>query len=244
MKLVDTHAHIEDFEDIEDVLARARNKGVVAVVAVGSSSKANVKILTLAAKYSGRVYPAVGIHPLESRGQLEGTVKLVEDNADKCVAIGEIGLDYKYNIERSCQKEIFERMLAIASRHDKPVLLHSRGAWEDVLCCVQAYEIRKVVFHWYSGPLETLDKILDNGYFISATPAVEYSEKHREAIQRTPVEFLLLETDTPVRYRGVPSEPSDTFKVLNAVARIKDIDRDRIAEATTKSACNLFGITC
>ena len=108
---------------------------------------------------------------------------------------------------------------------------------------VQSIGISKAVFHWYSGPNEILKKILDNGYFVSATPAVWHSPKHRNAIEMTPVESILLETDTPVKYGGVPSEPSDVTKVLNMVSKIKNTSIDKLADITTNNACKLFDIS-
>lgn len=240
MRLVDTHAHIDELTDICDALTRARAKQVIAVVAVGSSPGANIRILKLEREHADFIYPAIGIHPIEAGAASSEAVKFVDDNAHSCVAIGEIGLDYSYKVDKNLQKEVFEKMLEIARRYDKPVLLHSRSAWDEVFSCVLNRGVCKGVFHWYSGPLGTLDKILDNGYLVSATPAVAYSLKHREAIQRTPVESILLETDTPVRYRGVTSEPSDVATVLDAVAKIKGLTSDRLAEITTSNACKFF----
>lgn len=242
MRLIDTHAHIDELADVGDALERARDKEVVAVVAVGSSSRANIRILKIEKEHTGSIYPAIGIHPIEAGTASEEAVKFVDENAYSCVAIGEIGLDYSYKVDKNLQREIFEKMLKIARRYDKPVSLHSRSAWDEVFSCVLDQGVRKGVFHWYSGPLETLDKILDSGYLVSATPAVEYSLKHREAIQRAPVESIMLETDTPVRYRGVTSEPSDVTRALNAVAEIKGLAKDRLAEITTSNACNLFDL--
>jgi len=244
MKLVDTHAHVEELTDIEGSLARAKAKGLAAIVAVGSSSQANARVLKLAEDHHNFVYAAIGIHPHEAETESKEAIDFVESQVHKCVAIGEVGMDYKYNVDKSRQREVFDNLLQIARNYDKAVALHSRGSWEDVLSCVQNNDIRKAVFHWYSGPLETLRRILDNGYFISVTPAVGYSPRHREATEVAPIESILLETDAPVRYRGVPSEPSDVAKVLDEVARIKSVSINELAETTTRNACHLFGIPC
>lgn len=242
MKLVDTHAHLEELADIEGSLARARAKGLTAIVAVGSSSQANARVLKLAEDHQNFVYAAIGIHPNEAGTESKEAIDFIESQVHKCVAIGEVGMDYKYNVDRGRQREVLDDLLQIARDHDKAVAVHSRGSWEDVLSCIQDNSVRKAVFHWYSGPLETLRRILDNGYFISVTPAVEYSPRHREATEVAPIESIMLETDAPVRYRGVPSEPSDVTRVLDEVARIKGISVKELADATTRNACHLFGI--
>lgn len=244
MKLIDTHAHIEEINDLDNVIQRAKMNNIMAIIAVGSSIKSNADILSLTSKYNGFIYPSMGIHPIEAETDVKTAITQIISNIDHCVAIGEIGLDYKYNINKTKQKEIFENMLQISKKFGKPVSLHSRKAWDDVFSLVQTIGISKAVFHWYSGPNEVLKKILDNGYFVSATPAVWHSPKHRNAIEMTPVESILLETDTPVKYGGVPSEPSDVTKVLNMVAKIKNISIDKLADITTNNACKLFDISC
>ncbi|NHJ33705.1 MAG: TatD family deoxyribonuclease [Asgard group archaeon] len=244
MKLIDTHAHIEEINELDNVIQRAKMNNVIAIIAVGSSIKSTADILSLASKYNGFIYPSIGIHPIEAETDIKTGIKQIISNIDHCVAIGEIGLDYQYDINKTKQKEIFEKMLQISKKFGKPVSLHSRKAWDDVFSLVQTIGISKAVFHWYSGPNEILKKILDNGYFVSATPAVWHSPKHRNAIEMTPVESILLETDTPVKYGGVPSEPSDVTKVLNMVAKIKNISIDKLADITTNNACELFDISC
>ncbi|MFC1505934.1 TatD family hydrolase [Thermoproteota archaeon] len=244
MKLIDTHAHIEEINDLDNVIQRAKMNNIIAIIAVGSSIKSNADILSLASKYNEFIYPSIGIHPIEAETDVKTAITQIISNIDHCVAIGEIGLDYQYDINKTKQKEIFENMLQIAKKLGKPVSLHSRKAWDDVFSLVQTIGISKAVFHWYSGPNEVLKKILDNGYFVSATPAVWHSPKHRNAIEMTPVESILLETDAPVKYGGVPSEPSDVTKVLNMVAKIKNISIDKLADITTNNACKLFDISC
>ncbi len=242
MRLVDTHAHLDELNDFDDAIERARLKGVAAIVAVGASLKANIRILEIAREHSDFIYPAIGIHPGEAEATSDEALRFIDENAAVCTAIGEIGLDYSYRVDKDLQKTIFKRMLEIAKRHDKPVSLHSRYAWDEVLSYTIDQGIRRGVFHWYSGPSETLEKILDYGYLISATPAIEYSAKHREAVERAAVESILLETDTPVKYRGVASEPSHITRVADAVSEIKNVTVERLAEITTSNACKLFGL--
>jgi TatD DNase family protein len=102
--------------------------------------------------------------------------------------------------------------------------------------------IPKAVFHWFSGPLEILQELLNHGYLISATPAAHYSEKHQKAIREAPLEKLLLETDSPVVYEGRSSEPADVVRTLQAVARIKTISEPEVAKVTTENAVRFFGL--
>ncbi|MFQ6095714.1 MAG: TatD family hydrolase, partial [Candidatus Bathyarchaeia archaeon] len=103
-------------------------------------------------------------------------------------------------------------------------------------------EVKKAVFHWFTGPTDSLERLLEHGYFVSATPAAEYSKEHRRVIEKTPLENLLLETDSPVNYRGLEAEPAHVAKSLSAVAKLKGISESIVAERTTENASSLFGL--
>lgn len=206
-------------------------------------------MLELAEKYKRFVYPALGLHPDNldpDVSQIERNLQFIEDNIEACVAIGEIGLDYKKDVlnksGKDFQKGVLQNLLSLAGKYNKPVILHTRYAWRDSLTLVEEAKVEKAVFHWYTGPLSTLKDIVKNGYFISASPAAEYHEDHRNAIREVPLENLLLETDTPVTYRGHQAEPADVVLSLNAVAGIKGLPPEIVAKITTENAVRFFGI--
>ena len=102
--------------------------------------------------------------------------------------------------------------------------------------------IQKGVFHWYSGPLEILEKIIDHGYYVSATPALAYSPPHQAAMRSAPLERILVETDSPVEYQGRISEPADLMITLEELSRLKGIDLGETKRVTTANAKHFFGI--
>ena len=102
--------------------------------------------------------------------------------------------------------------------------------------------IKKAVFHWYSGPLEVLEKIIDHGYYVSATPALAYSPAHQEAMISAPLERILVETDSPVEYQGRISEPADLMTTLEELSRLKGMDLVETRKITTANAKHFFGI--
>lgn len=248
MELVDTHAHLEEVVDLDAALARAKQAGVIAIIAVGSDLASNQRVLEIARKYPEFVYPALGLHPgsLGDDSHREATFQLMESNLGRAVAIGEIGLDYHYPEARldggvkPAQRQAFCRALSLARDSGKPALIHSRGAWQDCLALAQEMKVEKAVFHWFSGPPEVLKQVVAEGYFISATPAAQYSRPHRQALAQASVERLLLETDSPVVYRGEAAEPAHVLKTLKAVSEIKGIAPDLLARATTANAVGLF----
>ncbi|MDY6966382.1 MAG: TatD family hydrolase [Halobacteriota archaeon] len=240
MKLIDTHAHLEQIKDLKDALYRAKSIGIVAIVAVGMDYKSNLKVLELSELYDGFVYPALGMHPWAIDGDVVEVVDLIECEMGRCVAVGEIGLDYLIKKDKDLQREVFEKMLKIAAFHGKPAIVHSRGdgSFEEALQMVRKYGPKRVVFHWYSGPVEVLEEILSGGYFVSATPSIASREEHREAIEATPVGRLLLETDSPAKN----FEPADVRKALEFIAALNEIEESTHAEITTKNAIEFFGI--
>jgi TatD DNase family protein len=247
--LVDSHAHLEELADLDSAIERAKESGVVAIVAVGSDYQSNNQVLEIAEKYRDFVYPAIGFHPgslAEAISSLERNLQFIEDYMEKVVALGEIGLDYHKELiklsSKDLQKEVFGSILALAKRYDRPVIVHSRYAWRDSFTLVKEAEVEKAVFHWYTGPTNVLKDILSQGYFVSATLAAEYHEEHRRAIKEAELESLLLETDSPVIYRGHQAEPADVVRVLISVAELKGLQPHIVANKTTRNAMRLYGI--
>ena len=251
-QLIDTHAHLEEIENLEPVLAEARSANIIAVVAVGSDYKSNQKVLQLAELYRDFVYPALGFHPWNiSESEMDRNLEFIESHMDKAVAIGEVGLDYHKRVraraDKDLQKRVLMEVLRIAEAHQKPAIIHSRYAWRDALNSVEEAQIKKAVFHWYTGTSSVLRDIVSQGYFISATPAVEYHEEHRRAVREAPLERLLLETDSPVVYRRgtgfeYEARPVHVLRSLAGAAAIKGLSEARVAEITTANAVDLFGL--
>jgi TatD DNase family protein len=239
---MDTHAHLEEVLDLEREVERAKKMGVAAIITMGANLDANRKALQISRKFGGYVFPAIGIHPWEVGRSLKREIEFIGGKVGQCVAIGEVGLDFWISTNVKLQRKAFEVMLEIASDAGKPICVHSRGAWRECFDLVRKHDVRKVVFHWYSGPTDVLKGILDAGYYVSATPAVEYSKKHIEAVKATPIERLLLETDAPVVYKGRVSTPSDVMKTLKAVAKVKTLSESEVARVTTRSAVRFFDL--
>ena len=249
MRLVDTHAHLSDLEDREGVISRAREAGIEAIVAVGGNLGTSRATLSWADEYGGYVHPAVGIHPTEWMGEnVEETLSYIDAHVDRCVAVGEIGLDYWNRVARKSedvrerQREIYVRLLEIAMEHGKPASVHGRGAWEDALGLAREHGPDRIIFHWFSGPLEVLREVLDSGYLISATPAAEFSRDHRAALAEAPLESVVIETDSPVSYHGKRAEPADILLTLRSLAELKGVSEEDVAEVTTLNAEKFFGI--
>ncbi|MDY6833295.1 MAG: TatD family hydrolase [Chloroflexota bacterium] len=252
--IIDTHAHLDELDDIDLALYEARKSGVIGIIAVGSSPQSNEVLLQLSERYAPFVYPALGLHPSEvghlTPKQLDTSLQFIQENASGCVAIGEIGLDYNKRILKTSPKEIQKQalrsQLELAKQLGKPVIIHSRYAWKDCYDAVSESEVDNAVFHWYTGISSVRKSIVEKGYYLSATPATEYHEEHRRAIKDTPLNRLMIETDCPVSYgrefRYV-SKPADATRSVRAVSSLKGINEESIARETTQNAQLFFGLT-
>jgi TatD DNase family protein len=200
--------------------------------------------LELADQFAGIVYPAIGYHPWSVKAdEVEESIRFIESKLDASVALGEVGLDYKVKVKKPLRREVFARLLQLAKEKKKPVIAHSRLSHGRTHQMVAESGVEKAVFHWYSGPLDILDRILADGFWVSATPALAYSLPHRAAIVRAPLERILIETDAPVKYRDKASEPADLKVILRELSHMKNVSEDRLASVTTENARRFFGLS-
>jgi TatD DNase family protein len=202
---VDAHIHLTD-PDLRDLLpqiileAKITGKMLIAVAVDAETSSLNLKI----SKEVGElVKPFIGIHPWSSQTQdiHELTASSLDPNS--FAGVGEVGLDRKYardEGEYRRQKQIFESMLQLAERLQKPLSIHSRGSVEDVLFTLSTFNLRRVLLHWFSGTPDQLKEACARGYYISYGPAVVYSKKTKQLASYTPLDLILTETDGPVRF--------------------------------------------
>ncbi|MFC1594617.1 TatD family hydrolase [Candidatus Omnitrophota bacterium] len=252
--LIDTHAHLDQVDNLPAALERAHQSSLATVIAVATNYASSIKTLQIANEQSPiRIFPALGVHPSDIEEEsLDQIIELIEENHKNIVAVGEIGLDYWYKpvkkdkSKREDQKEFFLKQLQTAKRLHLPVIIHSRGAWADCLELCRQTEIEKAVFHWYSGPIDVLEEILKRHYLISATPSLFYSSQHQEAVMHTPLESLLIETDSPVFYKdgeeGFSAEPKDVIKTLRLVSELKKEQESVVAERVVTNAKKFFNI--
>jgi TatD DNase family protein len=181
--------------------------------------------------------------------ELEDTLKLIQDQAQKktIVAIGEIGLDSKYEKTWEKQLEVFDKMLQMAEKVNLPVIVHSRGTTERIVDMLPSYKLKNVLLHWFSYPLIALSKAVEHGYCITEGPPTVYSSGIREVIEQVPLTNLLTETDGPVKYYKQPfngqlTKPSFVRLVVEAVAEIKRMNAEKIADQIATNFENFFNV--
>lgn len=260
MKLIDSHAHYDDkrfdeeFEGGSDAALRLSfEAGVDAVINVATNPENIKTTLALAERYEN-VYAAVGIHPEDCANidaDPEDVLAEVEKllSHPKVVAIGEIGLDYHWEpYDKARQADWFERQLAIALKHDVPVIVHCRDAIGDAVAIVKKYRGVRGVFHSYSGSAETVKELLPLGWYFSFGGPVTYKNAHKvkEAAAAVPQDRLLIETDCPylppVPHRGEINISAYMFHTLKGLSEATGIDEETLAAATVENTKRLFKI--
>ena len=254
MKLIDAHVHLSDAEytgHIEELIADAKNAGVNALVTNSMDLKTCKNDVKLAEQYPNLVYPALGIHPWNVNvlkdNELEETIDFIQKQKGVVRAIGEIGLDCKYETVWEKQTMVFDKMLHLAETLELPVIIHSRGTTDVIVEMLPSYRLKRVLLHWFSHPMTALVKALDNGYFITEGPPATYSNGIREVVEKTPLTNLLTETDGPVTYwkqpfNGQLTKPSYIRNVVEAVAEIKKMQVEEVAEQIIRNFEAFFSI--
>jgi TatD DNase family protein len=254
MKLIDAHIHLSDAEytcHIDELVTDAKNAGVTALVTNSMDLQTCQNDVKLAEKYPDLVYPALGIHPWNvnviKENELQETIDFIQKQKGIVKAIGEIGLDYKYETIWEKQTMVFDKMLRLAETLELPVIIHSRGTTDKIVEMLPSYRLKRVLLHWFSHPMSSLSKALDNGYFITEGPPVTYSNGIREVVDKTPITNLLTETDGPVTYwkqpfNGQLTKPSYIRNVVEAVAEIKKMQVEEVAEQIIRNFEVFFNI--
>ena len=255
MNLIDAHLHLSDNEytgHIEELVADAKNAGVCALMTNSMDLKTCQSDLRLAEQYPELVYPALGIHPWNVNAlketELQETVDLIRKNITVVKAIGEIGLDYKYETTWEKQLMVFEMLLHLAEELELPVIIHSRGTTDKIVDMLSSYRLKSVLLHWFSYPMSALQKAVDQGYFITEGPPATYSKGIREVIANVPLTNLLTETDGPVKYWKFPfngqlTKPSFIQNVVDSVAEIKKMPAENVAEQIVQNFETFFKLT-
>ena len=271
--MIDTHCHMDDpqyAEDLDAFLVSQREGGVQAILVPGVEAATTQDVLEVCAKYPGYLYPALGLHPEnvkeDWREQL-ATIKAAVDermsNSPKgvpypiaerpipykgLIAIGEIGLDYHWDVTfKEQQHEALREQMRWAEEYHLPVMIHSRDATEDTLKILREFPTVKGVMHCFSGSHEVAEQVVQMGYYLGIGGVLTFKNcKLAEHLVGIPLEALVLETDAPymapVPYRGKRNESRWMKYVAERLAQVYDCSVEHVIEQTTANAKALFVI--
>ena len=247
--IADTHTHLCDpaFDaDRADVLQRAADAGVGAVILVGEDLRDAKLNLKLAASNS-MLKPAAGLYPAILDPVLAEKLQMfVRRERDKLVAIGEVGLDFwvvKEEADKLLQREIFKGFVNLARELDLPLNVHSRSAGRHAVALLTESGATRVQLHAFDGKYSAALPAVEAGYFFSIPPSVVRSRQKQKLVKRLPLDCLLVETDSPV-LGPTPDERNEPANVrisINAIAELKGIHEDQVIEAVNENTRRLYG---
>jgi TatD DNase family protein len=244
--LVDSHCHLDDArfdEDRELVIKRAAEAGIETLLAVGTGTgPEDIDVAIRLAESHAGILATIGVHPHDARKADAATWRRMRELAvhPKVVAIGEIGLDYFYdNSPRDVQQTAFRAQLELAREVGKPVVVHTRDAWDDTFRILRDVTGNAGIIHCFSGGPEEAERLMEMGFYLGIGGVVTFprSTELQEAVRRMPLDRLLLETDAPclapVPHRGQRNEPLFMIETARKVAELKETPLDEIAAVTT-----------
>lgn len=262
MKYFDSHAHYYDerfeselCEGVDNLIGALLSSSVSGIINVGTSPETSRLAIDMAKRYDG-MYTAIGVHPSDSQYlecSLEEAVADVEalilDKGSKCVALGEIGLDYHYpDTDKELQMKYFTEQMKLARRLDIPVVIHDRDAHGDIIDVIRKFPGVRGVLHSYSGSPEMAEELIRLGYMISFSGTLTFTNarRPREVAAILPRESVLIETDCPYLaphpHRGKLNHSGYLEYTNRTLSEIFGITEEECAELTEENARRFFGI--
>ena len=262
MILIDVHCHLDHacFKDkLDEVLKRAEEAGLKAIITNGINPETNRISLKLAEKYK-MIRPALGIYPIDAlRKEIEefeypvkfgefdidSELKFIEENKGKIAAIGEIGLDFVRSDEgqKKEQELLFRKFIELAKRIDKPIIVHSRKAELRVVEILEELKPKKVVLHCFSGRHHLVKRAIKNGWYLSIPCNIVRSEHFQKVVELCPLSHLFTETDAPLLspYKERLNEPAFVVETIRKIAEIKQMDALEVANNIYQNYQRVFG---
>ncbi len=248
LTFIDVHCHLDLCEDIDLVLKNAKRKKVRIIVTNGINPLNNKKVLELAYKYEKEgVRVALGIYPIDSLPmgdkEINSEIDFIRINNEKISAIGEVGLDFKEDLsQREKQIKVFVRFIMLAAELNKPLIVHSRGAESQCIAMIERSGVKKVVMHHFSGDMNLVDKIAQNGWMLSIPSSIKYSEHFQNIVKRLDIENLLCETDAPFLHpdKSGHNEPANVIESYKKIAEIKNLSIEEVAGKIKDNYVRIF----
>tara|TARA_Y100000310_G_scaffold338641_1_gene428855 strand:- start:7624 stop:8415 length:792 start_codon:yes stop_codon:yes gene_type:complete len=262
MRLIDIHAHLEHkrFEkDLDKVIGRFEGVGGEVVISSGVNPGTNRKALALSERYDV-VKCSFGIYPVDALAKeieqneflrdvekfdVDKEIEWIVKNKEKCAAVGECGLDYNWITGKEKeQKKIFQKVIEMAEKIRKPIIIHSRKAELDAVEMLESCKIKKIVMHCFNGKKGLVKRARDNGWFFSVPPVIKRLHHFQNLVKLVDLKQLLTETDSPYLspVAGERNEPKNVAVTIGEIAKIKSLSEKEVGEQIWENGQKVFGI--
>ena len=258
MKLIDVHCHLDEYffgKEIDKVIDRCKKNNCLAIPC-GITPDTNRYVIELKNKYPDVIFPSLGLYPVDALKKetedvgseikldydIDEELKFIEDNQDKIIAIGEVGMDFKNGSDAIYQEELFRKTIKLAIKLDKPIVIHSRKAEVKVIDILEEYKFKKIVMHCFGGKHSQVKRIRENNWYFSIPTSIVRDQHFQKIVKETPIHQLLTETDSPFLspFRGERNEPSFVIETIKKIAEIKSLPIEDVANLVYRNAEKLF----
>ncbi len=252
MNLIDSHCHLYSLSNVKEAIVQARNAGVINAVVVSENLQTMEQTLKLRDAFPEFVLPGLGIHPVDvlsmSHHEWEQSFSFLKSHAKEVSCIGEIGLDYKYATtenEKEKQYKALYAQMEVAAENRLPINLHSRRALRQTMEEAIAFHKKtglSTLLHWFAHSRKLLRRTNQEGIFVSVGPSILFSEEALSCAFAIDPKLILLETDTPVPFRGNPSTPACVAQVADTLIinhTEKQLTKENLFDNTKRYLKNL-----
>jgi len=260
MILLDAHCHLDHYffkDDLDQVIENARKAGVKVIISSGINPESNRKVLALTEKYD-IVKASLGIYPVDALQKeieageypmkpnifnVDEEIEFIRKNKDKCIAVGESGLDFFWIKDKNTeQAELFNKMIKLAEKLNKPLIVHSRKAEKECLDMLESSSVKKIILHCFSGKKKLVIKARDNGWFFTIPTNVVKSHQFQDMVKLVNLSQLLTETDAPYLspFKDKRNEPAFVKESIKKIAELKGMNEEEVANNIYMNYQNIF----
>ncbi|RLE46988.1 MAG: hypothetical protein DRJ31_09460 [Candidatus Methanomethylicota archaeon] len=249
MRLIDAHAHLADDafkDDVDLVLMRAFEANVAAIISCAQSANELERLKSITSRYPNKIFITIGCDPTKLDEQyVEEMYSLMVRNSSSIVGIGEVGLDFYYvrdHASRDKQVKYFSMWISLAKQLKLPLVIHSRSAGKYALDVLYKESADLVLMHAFDGSANYAVNAVKRGYYFTIPTSVCFSQQKQKLAKRLPLEYMLVETDSPVLspIKNARNEPANLHYAVEKIAEIKGISCEKVAEVTFENARKLF----
>jgi TatD DNase family protein len=233
---VDVHCHLDLLKYIEREVEKAREVRVEEIWTNGVNSETNKKALILARQFK-EVKAFVGIYPDDALKmtdlEIDREIEFIKENKENIKGIGEVGMDFKDPLkkeDKEKQEKVFRKFIKLSLELGMPITVHSRKAERECIEILEDMKTKRVVMHYFSGKLGLVERIVENGWFLSIPTCVKYSEQFQKVVEKVPIENILCETDSPFSHpnKKFPNNPGNVIESYKKIAEIKNIKIEEV----------------